>query len=160
LLAHAVSQWASVEGKAAAEWAQRDPDPLLRHRLLGAIAVGFAKQDPGAAAALVAAGLPAGREQDCAAVAIVQRWAQQAPEDAARWVAQFADTPSRTAAAENLAALWAARDESQARALLRLCQQAKLDSSFLVLRTNQGCAAVADACSREFGVQSCTMNCS
>jgi hypothetical protein len=43
-------------------------------------------------------------------VAIVERWAEQAPGEAAAWVAQFPQAPASIAAAQNLVELWGMRD--------------------------------------------------
>ncbi|MBE0544408.1 MAG: hypothetical protein IH623_23955, partial [Verrucomicrobia bacterium] len=78
------------------------------------VAIAAAEQDGAMAAALVANALGAGEAQDRAAVSIVQRWAQFSPQEAAAWVAQFPDIPSRDAAVENLLALWTAQDAEAA----------------------------------------------
>jgi hypothetical protein len=105
LLLHAASQWAGADSATAQAWAARVPDPVLRERLLAAMTVATAEQDPAAAATLAATRLAPGAEQDRAAVAIVQRWAQTSPLTAAAWVEQFPDTAARKAAVWNLAAL-------------------------------------------------------
>ena len=83
------------------------------------MAVASAEQDGAAAATLAANALGAGDEQDRAAVSIVQRWAQNSPQAAASWVAQFPDIPARDAAVENLLALWTAQDAEAAGNWLR-----------------------------------------
>ena len=113
-LAHAVSQWSVSDPEKAAAWAKNIADPELRQRLISAIAVGSATRDGAGAAALVASSLPPGKEQDRAAVAIVERWAQSDPRNAAEWVAQFPHTLAREAAVQNLAAVWVARDSQGA----------------------------------------------
>jgi len=44
----------------------------------------------------------------------VQRWAQNSPQAAASWVSQFADSPARDAAVQNLLAIWTAQDAEAA----------------------------------------------
>jgi hypothetical protein len=114
LIVHAVSQWAIGMPTSALDWAQTVPDIGLRERLLGAVTIAVAQQDGAAAATLVVTLLGPGEEQDRAAVAIVQRWAAQSPENAASWVEQFPDTPAREAAIQNLVILWARRDSAGA----------------------------------------------
>ena len=114
LLVHAVSQWAGVDDSAAATWAMKVPDLSLRQRLVASVAIALAEQDAVAAVRLAVNGLAAGEEQDRAAVSIVQRWAQQSPQTAASWVAQFPDIPSRDAAVQNLFSIWAAQDSEAA----------------------------------------------
>jgi hypothetical protein len=55
-----------------------------------------------------------GDDQDRTVVAVVQRWAQKSPAAVAAWVAQFPDTPVRTAATENLIAVWTSKDSEAA----------------------------------------------
>jgi len=119
LLVHAISQWAGADSTSAANWAMRVTDPLLRERLLAAVAVASAEQDGAAAATLAANALGPGDEQDRATVAIVQRWAQASPQAAAAWVLQFPDIPSRASSVENLMALWTAQDAEAAGNWLR-----------------------------------------
>jgi hypothetical protein len=102
LLAHALSQYAAIDPEAAAAWAAKEPDTKLRQRLVEAVAVASAEQNPVAAASLAATALNPGPAQERAVVAIVQRWGQSAPEEAASWVSQFPDGPTRKLAAENL----------------------------------------------------------
>jgi hypothetical protein len=120
LIEHAVSQWATTDFAAAVQWAGGNiSDPGLRQRLLAAVAVAAAGQDGAAAAMLAATALAPGAEQDRTAVAIVQRWVQNEPEQAAAWVAQFPDTPARETTAQNLVAVWAAQDGEAAALWLR-----------------------------------------
>jgi hypothetical protein len=129
LLVFAISQWATTDFAAAVQWADQDVmDPSLRQRLLAAVAVAAAGQDGTAAATLAATTLESGEEQNRAAIAIVQRWAQYEPEAAASWVAQFPDTPTRETAAQNLLALWAAQDNEAAGNWLRALPQGTLSN--------------------------------
>ena len=62
------------------------------------------------AATFIAKTLDAGAAQDGAAVAIATRWAQHSPRDAAQWVSQFPDSPSRNTAERDLMTLWTTQD--------------------------------------------------
>jgi hypothetical protein len=106
LLMQAARQWASADPYAAAAWVDKLPDETLRDQLLAAVFVADAKVDGEGAGANISKHLAAGPEQDRAAVAVVQRWGQSAPESAAAWVEQFPETPVKAAAIENLAAVW------------------------------------------------------
>ena len=119
LLGYAVSQWASTEPALATAWAKQVPDANLRQRLLGEVAIGSAKADAAGAATLVSTALIPGETQERAAVAIVQRWAQTSPADAAAWVLRFPDVPARQQAVENLVSLWAVQDSRAAKAWLQ-----------------------------------------
>jgi hypothetical protein len=105
LLVHAIREWAATDFSSAQQWATSVPDPGLRGRLVAAVAVDMAEQNGAGAAALIASSLPAGPEQDRSAVAIAQRWAEKAPQDAASWVSQFPEGAARTAAMKNIAML-------------------------------------------------------
>jgi hypothetical protein len=109
-LAHSVSQWAEGDPNQAYMWANNIPDPDLRQRLLATVLTSAAEQNGAIAAGLVATQLSPGDEQNRAAVAILQRWAQSSPEDAAAWVLQFPDAGLSAAGAENLGAIWADSD--------------------------------------------------
>jgi len=117
LLIHAISEWAVSEAHGAADWALQIEDERLRSLLLGAVATAAAKEHPAEAATLVATRL-AGDEQARAAVAVVQRWAQSAPLDAAGWAQQFPEGPARRAALQNLLSIWSLSDRSAATAWL------------------------------------------
>jgi hypothetical protein len=115
LIEHAISQRATTDFAAAVRWANESvSDPDLRQRLLAAVAVAVAGQDGASAATLAATALTPGEEQDRIAVAVVQRWVQNEPQQAAAWVAQFPDTPARETMVQNLVAFWAAQDREAA----------------------------------------------
>jgi hypothetical protein len=105
LLVHTVSQWAAEDVETAAQWAAKIPDQKLRDRLTAAIAVASAEQNPVAAATLLARNVRPGTIQNSAAISIVQRWAQQSPQAAADWVAQFPESQLRRTAFEELFAI-------------------------------------------------------
>ncbi|HZR18799.1 MAG TPA: hypothetical protein VFE51_16040 [Verrucomicrobiae bacterium] len=106
LLVHAASQWSSTDFTNAVSWALQVSDPQLRDRLVSAVAVGSAKEEPVAAATLAAQDLPPGPQQDRAVVSIVQRWAETSPDETAAWVAQFPQAPLRDAATRELLIAW------------------------------------------------------
>jgi hypothetical protein len=91
----------------------------LQQKLLGAVAVAVADQSGPAAAALAAKSLGSGIEQDRTVVAVVQRWAEKSPREAAGWLVQFPDTPARDAAVQNLVELWALQDAEAPRTWLQ-----------------------------------------
>lgn len=118
LIDHAVSQFASIDPRAAADWVLQIPQQSLRGRLLAAVATAAAEEHPAEAATLVATAIEDGEEQTRAAVAVIQRWVQTAPKDAAAWVKQFPQGPLRHAAAENLLVIWSLKDRQAAAAWL------------------------------------------
>lgn len=110
LLVHAVSQWAGADSLSALGWARQINDPGLRQHLISAIATALAKVDGAAAATMVAQLLSPGKEQDRAAIAVVQRWAQASPKEAADWVALYPAGPARVAALRSLNEIQAAQE--------------------------------------------------
>jgi len=125
LLDHAVSQFASSDARAATDWVLEVPGQSLRARLLTAVATAAAEEHPSQAATLVATSFEDGEEQKRAAVAVVQRWVQTAPKDAAAWVEQFPEGPIRHAAAENLLSIWSLNDRAAANAWLETLPEAE-----------------------------------
>lgn len=114
LLAFAASQWAAFDPNAALAWAKQAPDLNLRETLYANILTAFAAQDPSTAAGMVATGLRPGEAQDRAAVAIVQRWAQSSPSDAAGWISRFPESTLRQDSIQALLSIWAAQDAAAA----------------------------------------------
>ncbi len=104
-LAHAAGQWGTFDPGAAAQWAAQVPEPTLRERLLGVIAVSSAERAPVEGATLAATALSPGPEQVRVAIAVAQRWAQISPAEAAAWTAQFADPHARMDAQRALSIL-------------------------------------------------------
>jgi hypothetical protein len=114
LLVHAASQWSVDDSSNAVNWALSVTDPQLRDRLVSAVAVASAEQDPVAAATLAAQAIPPGQQQDRAVVSIVQRWAEKSPEQTAAWVMQFPETPLREAALQGLLSVWVGQNTDAA----------------------------------------------
>lgn len=115
LLKHGVAQWAELDSESAVQWVRQAGDLRLRATFMAAIAAALAEQNPHAAATLVSREIPPGREQEQAAVQVVQRWAQSAPEDAMQWVRQFPEASFRSGALHNLLSVWNAIDSSGAK---------------------------------------------
>ncbi|MCX6927525.1 MAG: hypothetical protein NT154_30610 [Verrucomicrobia bacterium] len=109
LLAHAVGEWATIDPGAAKDWASQLPDFAARSSALAAVALATAESSPQAAATLVVEELPPGTPQQRSAIAVVQRWAQTAPEQAASWVEQFPSNEFQNVTAQCLSAVWAER---------------------------------------------------
>ncbi len=101
-LSHALRQWTATDAAAAVNWVGQLQDTALRQRLLGAMAVANADQRPFQSATLAATAMEPGADQARAVVAIVQRWVQTSPADAAAWVAQFPDGSTRDDAQREL----------------------------------------------------------
>lgn len=101
----AVMEWAAADATSAVDWAKQIPDEALRSKVLAAEAVAWSESAPESAATLAVENLPAGRLLDNTVVSIVQRWAQQQPEAAAAWVAEFPAGELKVAATDNLLAI-------------------------------------------------------
>jgi hypothetical protein len=102
VILHATSEWATTDASSAVAWAHEIPDETLRGQALAAAATAWGDGDPVAAAKLAATELPPGRLQADTVVSIVQRWAQQDPEQAAAWVRSFPEGELRKTASESL----------------------------------------------------------
>ncbi|MBN9691543.1 MAG: hypothetical protein J0M24_14990 [Verrucomicrobia bacterium] len=110
LLGFATSQWAATDASEALRWAQEVPDVQLRQRLLAEVVVAAADSNPRQAATWAVETMGPGAAQDRAVVAVVQRWAQHAPVQAAEWVAQFPDTSVGRSAIRSLVEIWSIDD--------------------------------------------------
>lgn len=110
LLIHAASQWANTDALAATEWACSIPGLALRERVLAAITTAVADQNPESAVLLTTQTIWPGKSQNQAAIAIVQRWTQQDPKEAASWVQQFPAGELKTTALNNLIAVGSQSD--------------------------------------------------
>lgn len=105
LIRRAAMEWTSQDAAGAVTWAEQIPDETLRIRVLADEAVAWSDSDPASAATLAAEEIPAGRVQSDAVTGIVERWAQQQPEQAAAWVEQFPEGALKRTAMEYLAML-------------------------------------------------------
>ncbi len=113
-LAFATSQWAATDASEALAWARQVPDDQLRQRLLAEVVVAAADSNPQGAAVWAVESMNPGPAQDRAVVAVVQRWAQQAPSQAAEWVAQFPDGQAGRSAIRSLVEIWSVEDPAAA----------------------------------------------
>jgi hypothetical protein len=112
----AAMEWAEQDGPGATDWAKQITDVALREKVMAAEAVAWAETAPEAAATFALESLPAGRLLEDTVLSIVQRWAQQQPQQAATWVAQFPPGELQVAAVESVAAMWGAHDQPSAEA--------------------------------------------
>jgi len=112
----AAMEWTLQDATSAVDWAEQIPDEALRSKVLAAEAIAWADSAPESAATLALKTLPPGRLLDDTVVSIVQRWAQQQPEEAAAWVEQFPPGKLQVAAIENVAAMWRLQDGPTAEA--------------------------------------------
>jgi hypothetical protein len=78
------------------------------------VVVAAADSNPPEAAAWAVQTMAPGAAQDRAVVAVVQRWAQQAPLQAAEWVAQFPDSSVGRSAIRSLVEIWSVEDPAAA----------------------------------------------
>jgi hypothetical protein len=115
LIRHAAMEWAAQDGDAAASWARQITDPSLRDQVLADVATAWSDRDPVSAAGLAATEIPAGRPQSDAVVGIIERWAQQQPEQAADWVEKFPASELKPTAVANVAAMWSLSDPEKAK---------------------------------------------
>jgi hypothetical protein len=98
----ALNEWATQEPVTALRWVASITDTQWQQQLKASLIPTIASIDGGSGAQLTTAWLSAGPEQERIAVAVVQRWAQQSPEQAAAWVERFPEGRMRLAALDNL----------------------------------------------------------
>jgi hypothetical protein len=110
LIEHAFSQWAETDFPSSWTWANKVSDLELRERLLATALITHAGHNAREAASLVATVLKPGEEQSRALVAVVQRWAEESPDEAWEWATQLPEGSLRTTALENTRAIRTVRD--------------------------------------------------
>lgn len=114
-----VRRWGSVEPRSAGAWIASLGDESLRSQFSLSLAVVWAGSDPVSAAQFAMESIQDVKVQSDALVSIVQRWAQQTPEAAARWVEEFPESGLRGDAVANLVQIWAQHDVFQTGEWLR-----------------------------------------
>lgn len=91
----------------AVQWATALETEEEKSQAFGKIALVLSATEPERAAHLLSDSGVAGREFDVAVVQVVQRWAAQAPADAAAWVIRFDEGEARRAGLKETVAVWA-----------------------------------------------------
>jgi hypothetical protein len=114
LLTHAASQWAVNDAGQLMSWVNQFQAGPEKDRLVAGIIPALADSNPRMAADLAVQQLPRGRIQNDAVVSIVQRWAQQEPENASAWVERFPQGVLQTDAAISLIQQWNQTDAAGA----------------------------------------------
>lgn len=99
-VARAAAAWAVTEPNEAVQWATELEEPSLREPVLAAMAVAIADKNPNEAARLLIGSVPAGPNQQTAALGILQRLAFRDPAAAGAWAEQFPVELRTTALAE------------------------------------------------------------
>ncbi|MGV3757792.1 MAG: hypothetical protein ACO1QS_20620 [Verrucomicrobiota bacterium] len=112
LVIRALNEWAAREPVAALQSVASITEPAWQQQLRASLIPTIASIDGSSGARLATTWLTAGPEQELAAVAVVQRWAQESPEAAAEWVDRFPAGSMRLAAVDNLTRIWKLRDAS------------------------------------------------
>lgn len=114
LVQRSAQELATNNGEQAVTWARQIEDESLRNQVLSSMAVAISEKDPISAATLATTEIPAGRMQSDAVIGIIERWAQQQPEQAATWVETFPKSSLKATAVENLVAMWSLSDSQGA----------------------------------------------
>ncbi len=114
LLSAALGEWASKDAPAAVQWLSKHPSDPSLNDAQAAIAIAWSDEHPREAATYVATAMTEGQHQDRAAIAIVQRWAQQDAPSAARWVETLPQDHLEITAAEELTRIWSEDDPGTA----------------------------------------------
>jgi hypothetical protein len=113
LIEHAVGNWAATDPQAALVRVMTLEDTALRNAALGHLATSWAERDPNKAATLAADAMDPGPDQNRAVAAIVQRWAQQDPDAARKWVESFPDGTMKQNALGHIAEQTAAKSSGE-----------------------------------------------
>ena len=110
LLQHYAMRLAEQNPEKALAWASSLGTGEEVAAACGEIALIISETDPQRAAALLSESGIAGRTFDVATVQVIQRWAAQAPANAAAWVAMFPQGAARDAGIRIIAEKWMASD--------------------------------------------------
>ena len=115
-VAFAVAQWAANDPQAARDWTEQVADAKIRQHLDRLVTPVIAESDPATAADYIASRSREAPDSSQAqtAVEIAQRWMQQSPEAAARWVETFRDPGLRAFAVDAVMRIWAETDSATA----------------------------------------------
>ena len=111
-LREALAEWAVYEPLAAKVWMETHviSDAELNSKRQAALAISWAETDPAAAGAFASESMAPGVNRNIALVSVIQRWAQQQPESAGKFVLGLAEVDVQKNAAAELVAIWADRD--------------------------------------------------
>jgi hypothetical protein len=110
LIKHFGMRLAEKNVDTATEWAKSLATPEEQSLALGKIALVLSASNPEAAAKLLSDSGVASRDFDVAVVEVIQRWAAQAPENAAAWVVQFDPGEVRAAGLKAVISTWLDQD--------------------------------------------------
>jgi hypothetical protein len=114
LVRHFAMSMADDNIEEALKWARGLESELEKSAACGQIALVIADTDPSKAAHLISESGIEGRHLDVAVVQVVQRWADQSPDEAAGWVALFPPGEVREAGIRTVVALWVETDRKAA----------------------------------------------
>ena len=114
LIQHMAMRLAEHNVDDAVQWAKALETEEEKSLAFGKIALVLSEAEPARAAQLLSDSGIAGREFDVAVVQVVQRWAAQAPADAAAWVGLFDPGEARSGGLKEIAAVWARNDPQAA----------------------------------------------
>jgi hypothetical protein len=98
-------QWAAKDLTAAYNWSLAQPAGDQRDALLTRVALVWSQSDPAGAARLVVQEIPAGPEQDEAAMTVLHQWAIRDFTGASAWVQLFSNSALRDRALNELSGI-------------------------------------------------------
>ena len=112
MLRDALAEWAVYEPLPAKKWLEEHAtaDDAVNSKRQGALAISWAESDAAAAAAYVTEFMAPGVDRNVALVSVIQRWAQQDPAIAGKFVFGLKDATLQQNAAVELVAIWADKD--------------------------------------------------
>ena len=126
LIRHYAMRLAAQNVDEALAWAASLESEIEISAATGHIALEIAETDPVRAANLLSESGIEGRDFDVALVQVVQRWAANAPADAAAWVVGFPPTAARKAGIQAVVEPWLRRDLGAAFAWVESLQDSAL----------------------------------
>lgn len=126
LLQHFAMRLAEQNVDEAVKWATALETEDEKSQAFGKIALVLSENDPQRAARLLSDSGVAGREFDVAVVQVVQRWAAQAPADAAAWVVLFDPGEARSAGLKETLSVWSRNDPQAAFAWIAAIQDEQI----------------------------------
>ena len=114
LVRHFAMSMAGDDTEEALTWARGLESDLEKSAACGQIALVIADTDPAKAAHLISESGIEGRHLDVAVVQVLQRWADQSPDEAAGWVTLFPAGEVRESGIRTVVPLWVEADREAA----------------------------------------------
>jgi len=123
MVEHFAMRFAERDLDGAVHWARSLETDEERSRAFGNIALVLSEENPEGAAQVLSDSGVSSHDFDVAVVQVIQRWAEQSPENAAAWVVQFDPGEARSAGLKAIASAWLDQDPKAANAWIAGLQE-------------------------------------